>query len=151
MLSLSFSQGMHLTVPPSTLPLLDGLSSQQDVPPKKGLGRSRKIGLFPSPHHQTIPPFSLTFDPWPHHIPYWLGTGWWCLGLACAFLSYMSKNLPAANAFAAIWSFVCTVYLTSSFFYVGRSLFPHSTHELGFIWWWVLHFFGPLLGFLYFL
>ena len=30
---------------------------------QKGLGRSRKIGLFPSPHHQTIPPLPLTSDP----------------------------------------------------------------------------------------
>ena len=30
-----YSQGMHLAVPPSTLPLLGGLSSQQDVPPKR--------------------------------------------------------------------------------------------------------------------
>ena len=77
MLSLSFPQGMHLTVPLSTLPLLGGLSSLQDVPPKKSLDRSRRIGLFPFPDHQTIPPLPLTSGPWPHHVPYWLGTGWW--------------------------------------------------------------------------
>ena len=55
---------------------------------QKSLGRSRKIGLFPSPHHQTIP---LTSDPRPHHVSYWLGTGWWCLGLTHAFPSCMSK------------------------------------------------------------
>ena len=33
--SLSNPHGMHLTVPPSTLPLLGGMSFQQDVPPKR--------------------------------------------------------------------------------------------------------------------
>ena len=42
---------------------------------EKGLGRSRKIGHFPSLHHQTIPHLPLTSGPWPHHVPYWLGTG----------------------------------------------------------------------------
>ena len=49
--------------------ILAGRTSQ------KGLGRSRKINLFPSPHHQTIPPLPLTSGPWPHHVLYWLGTG----------------------------------------------------------------------------
>ena len=70
---------------------------------QKGLGSSRKIDLFPSPHHQTIPPLPLTSGPWPHHVLYWLGTGWWCLDLARAFLSDMSKSLPAAHASAVIW------------------------------------------------
>ena len=70
---------------------------------QKGLDRSRKIDLFPSPHHQTIPPLPLTSGPWLHHVLYWLGTSWWCLGLVHAFLSDMSKSLPAAHAFAVIW------------------------------------------------
>ena len=77
---------------------------------QKGLGRSCKIGHFPSPHHQTIPPLPLTSSPWPHHVPYWLGTGWWCLGLARAFLLDMSKNLPAAHVFAVIWRLVICVF-----------------------------------------
>ena len=36
-----------------------------------------------------MPSDSLT--PQPHHALYWLGTGWWCLGLACAFIPYVSK------------------------------------------------------------
>ena len=87
---------------PSNLPLLGGLSSQQDVHPK--------IDLFPSPHHQTIPPLPLTSGPWPHHVLYWLGTGWWCLGLAHASLSDMSKSLPAAHAFAVIWRLSICVF-----------------------------------------
>ena len=37
-----------------------------------------------------------------HHFQYWLGTGWWCLGLARA-----SPSLPVAHTFAVIWSLVC--------------------------------------------
>ena len=67
---------------------------------QKGLGRNRKIDLFSFPHHQTIPPLPLTSGPWPHHVLYWLGTGWWCLGLARASLSDLSKSLPATHASA---------------------------------------------------
>ena len=85
--------------------ILAGRTSQ------KGLGRSRKIDLFPSPHHQTIPPLPLTSSSWPHHILYWLGTGWWYLGLARASLSDVSKSLPTAHAFAVIWRlFVCVFW-----------------------------------------
>ena len=34
---------------------------------------------------------------------YWLGTGWWRLGLACASLSNLSKSLPAAHVSAVTW------------------------------------------------
>ena len=47
---------------PSNLPLLGSLSSQQDVPPKRAWAKPQ-IDLFPSPHHQTIPPLPLTSDP----------------------------------------------------------------------------------------
>ena len=36
---------------------------------------------------------------------YWLGIGWWDLGLACAFLSCMS-NLPAAFSSVVVWRLV---------------------------------------------
>ena len=62
-----------------------------------------KIDPFPSPHHQTTPPLPLTSSPWPHHVLYWLGTGWWCLGLARASLLNLSKRLPAAHASAVTW------------------------------------------------
>ena len=77
---------------------------------QKGLGRNRKIDLFSFPHHQTIPPLPLTSGPWPHHVLYWLGTGWWCLGLARAFLSDMSKSLPATHASALIWRLSVCVF-----------------------------------------
>ena len=109
MISLSFPQGMHPTVPLklasfgwSIIPA--GHTSQ------KGLGRNCEIDLFPFPHHQTIPPLPLTSSPWPHHVLYWLGIGWWCLGLARAFLSDMSKSLPAAHAFAVIWRLSVRVF-----------------------------------------
>ena len=38
-----------------------------------------------------------------HHFLYWLGTGWWCLSLACASLSS-----SATYTFAVIWRLVCT-------------------------------------------
>ena len=68
---------------------------------QKRLGQKLQIDIFPSPHHQTIPPLPLTSGPWPHHVLYWLGTGWWCLGLARASLSNLSKSLPTAHASAA--------------------------------------------------
>ena len=84
--------------------ILAGRTSQ------KGLSRRRKIDLFPSPHHQTIPPLPLTSGSWPHHVLYWLGTGWWCLDLARGSLSYMSKSLPAAHASAVIWRLSICVF-----------------------------------------
>ena len=70
---------------------------------QKRLEQGPKIGLFPSPHYQTTPPLPLTSDPWSHHVLYWLGTGWWRLGLARASLSNLSMSLPAAHVSAVIW------------------------------------------------
>ena len=70
---------------------------------QKGFGQEPQIDLFPSPHHQTIPPLPLNSSPWPYHVLYWLGTRWWCLGLARASLSDLSKSLPAAHASAVTW------------------------------------------------
>ena len=39
------------------------------------------------------------------HFLYWLGTGWWCLGLARA-----SPFSLAAHAFAVFWRLVCMFY-----------------------------------------
>ena len=95
------SQGMHLTVPPQTYLFWVVCHPSRTYLPK-GLRQEPQIDLFLSPHHQTIPPLPLTSGPWPHHVLYWLGTGWWCLGLARASLSDMSKSLPAAHVFAVI-------------------------------------------------
>ena len=96
------TQSMHSTVPSqiayfgwSIIPA--GRTSQ------KRFEQGPKMDLFPSPHHQTTPPLPLTFDPWPHHVLYWLGTGWWRLGLARASFSNLSKRLPAAHVSAVTW------------------------------------------------
>ena len=86
---------------PLKLPLLGGLSSQQDVPPKTDLSRSREYIFSPLPTTKPHPPLPLTSGLWPHHVLYWLGIGWWRLGLACASLSNLSKSLPAAHVSAA--------------------------------------------------
>ena len=62
---------------------------------------NRSFPLSPPPNH--TPPLPLTSDPWPHHVLYWLGTGWWRLGLAHASLSNLSKSLPAAHVSAVTW------------------------------------------------
>ena len=59
---------------------------------------------FPlSPTTKPHPPLPLTSGPWPHHVLYWLGTGWWRLGLARASLSNLSKRLTAAHVSAVTW------------------------------------------------
>ena len=62
---------------------------------------NRSFPLSPPPNH--TPPLPFTSGPWPHHVLYWLGTGWWRLGLARASLSNLSKSLPAAHVSAATW------------------------------------------------
>ena len=66
------------------------VSHPSRTPPRKSLSRNLQNRFFPSPHHQTMPSDSLT--PRPHHALYWLGIGWWCLGLARAFIPYVSKT-----------------------------------------------------------
>ena len=48
---------------------------------QKGLGKSRRTGLFPSPHHQTIPPYllPLTHGPTISHIDWLQAGGAWAL------------------------------------------------------------------------
>ena len=106
-----YSQGMHPTVPPQTCLFWVVYHPNRTYLPK-GLGQESQIDLFPSPHHQTIPPLPLTSGPWSHHVLYWLGTGWWCLGLTRASLSNLSKSLPAAHVSAATWRLsVCVSWL----------------------------------------
>ena len=109
MLSLSTLRACTQRFPPklasfgwSIIPT--GSTSQKD------LSRRHKIDLFPSLHHQTIPPLPLTSSPWPHHVLYWLGASWWCLGLVHAFLSHMSKSLPVAHASVVIWRLSVCVF-----------------------------------------
>ena len=69
----------------SSLLFLDGMSSQQDISPKEPEQEPHnRFSLLP-----TIKPCPLTSDPWPHHVLYWLGIGWWCMGLTRALLLCM--------------------------------------------------------------
>ena len=123
------TQSMHSTVPSqiasfgwSIIPA--GRTSQ------KRLEQGPKIDPFPSPRHQTTPPLPLTSGPWPHHVLYWLGTGWWCLGFARALLSNLSKSPPAAHASAVTWRpSVCVSWpFMRAFFLVF-----HSNQKLGLV------------------
>ena len=53
-----------------------------------------------------------------HHFLYWLGTGWWCLGLA-----RVSPSSSATHTFAVIWRLVCIFYRALLAFY-GVGCFP---------------------------
>ena len=66
------------------------VSHPSRTPHRKSLSRNLQNRFFPSPHHQTMPSDFLT--PRPHHALYWLGIGWWCLGLARTFIPYLSKT-----------------------------------------------------------
>ena len=78
------------------------LPSKTYLPKEAWAGAVNKS--FPlSPSTKPHPPLPLTSSPWPHHVLYWLGTGWWRLGLARASLSNLSKSLPAAHVSAATW------------------------------------------------
>ena len=117
---------------PSNLPLLGGLSSQQDVPPKRGLGRNREIDTFPFPHHQTIPPLPLTSYLWPMAPPCPILAGYRLVvpgPCACFPFRYVQES--------ACCSCVCrdleTLRLRFLTLHVGFSLVSHSIQELGFV------------------
>ena len=75
------------------------------------MNRSFPLSPPPKPH----PPLPLTSGPWPRHVLYWLGTGWWRLGLARASLSNLSKSLPAAHVSAATWRFSVWPFMRAFF------------------------------------
>ena len=58
------------------------------LPLKEPEQEPQRIDFSPLP---TTKPYPFTSNPQPHHALYWLGTSWWCLGLARAFLPYVSK------------------------------------------------------------
>ena len=90
---------------------------------QKSLGRSRKIGIFPSPHHQTIHPYL-----WPMTPPRPILVGYRLVvhGLHACFPFMYVQNLPAVHAFAAAWRLACTVYRLSSSFYMGYFIILYS-------------------------
>ena len=79
-LSLPIPHGMHLVVP--THPCFFWALCH----PNRTFS-SKKLEQEP----QTAKSCFLTSDPWPHHVLYWLGTCWRCLGLTHASLLCMSE------------------------------------------------------------
>ena len=74
-----------------------------------------------------------TSGPWPHHVLYWLGTGWWCLGLARASLSNLFKSLPAAHVSATTWRFyVCVSWpFMRAFFWFFAPIRSWASYDNG--------------------
>ena len=78
-----------------TLPVWVVCHPSRTLPPKEPWQKPQNR---PSPL-PTTKPCSFTSDSWPHCVLYWLGTGWWDLGLARAFLPYVSKiYLPLSRS-----------------------------------------------------
>ena len=123
---------MHLTVPSQIASfgwsiILAGRTSQ------KRLEQGPKIDPFPSLHHQTTPPLPFTSGPWPHHVLYWLGKGWWRLGLARASLLNLSKRPPAAYVSAVTWRFSFCVFgpFMRAFFWSFASIRNWASYDDG--------------------
>ena len=108
---------------------------------QKSLDRSRKIGIFPSPPHQTIPPYL-----WPMTPPRPILARYRLMvrGPHTCFPFMYVQNLPVAHAFAAARRLACTVCHPSLSFYVGCFIILLSPEGLGFLWYWALHFFQPI-------
>ena len=83
---------------------------------QKSLGKSRKIGLFPFLHHQTILPYL-----WPMTPPRPILAGYRLVVLGpCACFPFMYvQNLLVAHAFAVTWRLTCTIFRPSLSFYVS--------------------------------
>ena len=96
-LSLSLSHSMHLVVPthPYFFWVACHPSKTFSLKEPEQEPQNRFFFLSPQPDHAL---WLMT-----HYFLYWLGTGWWCLGLARA-----SPSSTAAHAFAMFWRLVCT-------------------------------------------
>ena len=118
------------------------MSSSKTSPPKEYERKPHnRLSLFPfvRPYH-LLP---LTNDPL---LLYWLGTGWWCLGLTCASCPVYTKSLSGAYAPAVVWRLVyafCRSSLTSygvNCFLIFQSLLACSFQGLDLAWLWVFPF-----------
>ena len=98
-LSLSIPHGMHLVVPAHPYFFWVACDPSRTFPLKKPKQESQNrffsLSLSLSTADHALWPMT-------HHFLYWLGIGWWCLGLACA-----SPFSPTAHAFAVFWRLVC--------------------------------------------
>ena len=84
---------------------------------------------------------------WPTTSPCPVLTGYRLvvLGLCACLSSICVQNLPTGRSPAMVWRLTCIVcrsFLLT--FYVSWFSISHSPEELGFIWYWVLHFFWPV-------
>ena len=76
-----------------------------------------------------------------HHFLYWLGTSWWCLGLACALLLCMSKIclllmrlLQPGGFFAHFAAYPWLLMAWATFWFL--ILYGPLPLRLGFAWLW---------------
>ena len=81
---------MHLVIPTHPYFFLAVCHPSRTFPPKKP-EQEPQNRFSPLPTAKPCPLLPLTMT---HHFLYWLGTGWWCLGLARAPLLCMSKTCP---------------------------------------------------------
>ena len=131
--SLAIPHGMHLVVPTNPSFFWVVCHPSRTSPPKESKWEPQnRLSLLP-----TTRPYPLL--PLTHDLPplYWLGTGWWCLGLARAPLPCTSKSLIATHAFAMVRRFICAFChssLTSygvNCFLILHSLLAFSFQGLG--------------------
>ena len=81
-LSLPIPNGMHLVVPTHHY-FFCAVCCPSKTFPSKEFEQEPQNRFSPLPIARPCP---FTSDSWPHHFPYWLVAGWWCLGLAHASL-----------------------------------------------------------------
>ena len=116
------------------------VSHPSRTPPRKSLNwnlKNRFFSLSPPLNHALWIP-----NPWPHHALYWLGTGWWCLSLARAFLPYVSEicllpiclpwsgGLPTYPVIRFPWPFMWAAFDFPLFLRVE----PYLLMDLTFLW-----------------
>ena len=117
--------------------------------PRKNLSQNLKNRFFPLPTTKPCP-----LNLWPTTSPCLILAGYRLvvLGPCACHPSMCVQNLSAGHSLAVVWSLACIVcHLFLLTFYVSCFSIFHSPEELGFIWYWVLHFFWPIPCFLYFL
>ena len=114
LLSLSFPQGMHPTVPPSNLPFLGGLSSQQDVPPKRAWARAqnRSFLLSPPPNHTPFTSYLWPMaPPRPILAKYRLMVPGSCVFQICPRVCLLLMHLPWSGDSSSMFSdFLCGLF-----------------------------------------
>ena len=124
--------------PSSSLLPLGGMSSQQDISPKRAWAGTLEY-VFPSPHRQTMPSYL-----WPMTSPPPVLAGYRLVmfGPYTCFTSMYIRNLSAAHTFAVAWRLVCTSCRPSlasygmSHFLAFHSLAPAPFGGWAFAWLW---------------